>query len=108
MQEKAVTDLLLRAQALPTGSLDPYRHLLRSQLPTVWDRLDEDIKTILVTAEYFGATAPEGADLSGPLLGLSAACERLLCGAGQLLDRLARAHPELHALAGDPWARRCC
>lgn len=94
VQEKAVTDLLLRAQALPTGSLEPYAHLLRSQLPTVWDRLDEDIKTILVTAEYFGATAPEGADLSGPLLGLSAACERLLCGTGQLLDRLARAHPQ--------------
>ena len=94
VQEKAVTDLLLRAQALPTGSLDPYWHLLRSQLPAVWDRLDDDIRTILVTAEYFGATAPEGADLSGPLLGLSAACERLLCGSGQVLDRLATAHPQ--------------
>jgi hypothetical protein len=94
VQEKAVTDLLLRAQALPTGSLDPYWHLLRSQLPAIWDGLDDDIRTILVTAEYFGATAPEGADLSGPLLGLSAACERLLCGTDQLMDRLARAHPE--------------
>jgi hypothetical protein len=94
VQEKAVTDLLLRAQALPTGSLDPYWHLLRSQLPAIWDRLDDDIRTILVTAEYFGATAPEGADLSGPLLGLSAACERLLCGSGQVLSRLAAAHPQ--------------
>lgn len=94
IQEKAVSDLLLRAQQLPTGSLDPYQHLLRSQLPTIWDELDADIRTILVTAEYFGATAPDGADLSGPLLGMSAACERLLCGAGQVLDRLAQAEPQ--------------
>jgi hypothetical protein len=93
IQEKAVTDLLIRAQGLPTGSLEPYWHLLGSQLPTIWDLLDNDIRTILVTAEYFGATAPEGADLSGPLLGLCAACERLLCGPGQVLDRLAAAEP---------------
>lgn len=94
VQEKAVTDLLLRAQALPAGSLDPYRHLLRSQLPAIWDGLDGEVQTILVTAEYFGATAPDGADLSGPLLGVSAACERLLCGNGQVLARLAAALPD--------------
>jgi hypothetical protein len=33
---------------------------------------------MLVTAEYFGLTAPGEADHSGPLLGLAASCERLL------------------------------
>jgi hypothetical protein len=94
VQEKAVADLLLRAQALATGSLEPYRVMLEAQLPAIWEDLDADIRTILVTAEYFGATAPEGADLSGPLLGLSAACERLLCGSDQVFDRLAKAEPE--------------
>ncbi len=94
VQEKAVSDLLLRAQSLPTGSLDPYSVMLQAQIPKIWDRLDADLKTILTTAEYFGATAPEGADLSGPLLGLSAACERLLCGEGQVLSRLAAAEPD--------------
>jgi hypothetical protein len=47
--------------------------MLSSTIPTTWPALDADLQTILVTAEYFGAAAPAGADLSGPLLGLSAA-----------------------------------
>lgn len=93
VQERVVADLLARAQSLPPGSLDPYRHLMESQLPTVWPVLDDEIQTILVTAEYFGASAPGGADLSGPLLGLCSVCERLLCGPGALFDRMAQAHP---------------
>lgn len=89
VQAKAVADLQLRARALQPGTLDPYRRELASLLPTTWPKLDSDLQTILVTAEYFGFSAPDGADLSGPLLGLSAACERLLCGSGTLFDRLA-------------------
>lgn len=89
-QDKAVNDLLLRANTLPQGTLDPYRQLLSQQIPTTWPVLDDDLRTILVTAEYFGASAPDGADLSGPLLGLSAACERVLCGSGMVFDRVAR------------------
>ena len=88
-QDKAVSDLLLRANALPQGTLEPYRQLLGQQIPTTWPHLEPDLQTILVTAEFFGAAAPEGADLSGPLLGLSAACERLMCGPGMLFARIA-------------------
>jgi hypothetical protein len=88
IQEKVVSDLLLRADALPPGTLEPYRQLLSQQIPSTWPLLDHDLRTILVTAEYFGATAPDAADLSGPLLGLSATCERLLCGSGTLFDRV--------------------
>lgn len=88
-QGKAVDDLLLRGGALPHGTLDPYRQLFAQQIPNTWPSLDDDLKTILVTAEYFGASAPDGADLSGPLLGLSAACERVLCASGMLFDRVA-------------------
>lgn len=96
-QDKAVNDLLFRANALTQGTLEPYRQLLAQQLPSTWPHLDADLKTILVTAEYFGASAPAGADLSGPLLGLSAACERLLCGSGRLFDRVAsQAHGMLY------------
>lgn len=88
-QDKAVNDLVLRGSALAPGTLDPYRQMLAQQIPSTWPALDEDLRTMLVTAEYFGAAAPEGADLSGPLLGLSAACERVLCASGMLFDRVA-------------------
>lgn len=88
VQEKAVADLQLQANALAPGTLTPYRQMLASTIPTTWPTLDSDLQTILVTAEYFGAAAPEGADLSGPLLGLSAACERLLCGPDSLFARV--------------------
>ena len=88
-QDKAVNDLLVRASTLTPGTLEPYRHILSSTIPATWPKLDSDLQTILVTAEYFGAAAPEGADLSGPLLGLSAACERLLCRQGMIFERVA-------------------
>lgn len=89
IQEKAVADLQVQASTLVPGTLAPYRQMLQATIPATWPKLDEDLRTILVTAEYFGATAPEGADLSGPLLGLSAACERLLCGPGSVLSEIA-------------------
>lgn len=93
IQQRVVDDLLARGAGRP-DSLEPYRHVLESQLPTIWPGLDEELKTILVTAEYFGATAPPDADLSGPVLGLCAACERMLCGPDGVLSRMAEAHPE--------------
>jgi hypothetical protein len=94
IQAKAVSDLLLRAEQLPAGSLAPFFNILQQTLPSVWDKLDRDVRTILVTAEYFGATAPEGADLSGPLLGICAAVERLLCDEGRVFCRLQQHLPD--------------
>jgi hypothetical protein len=94
IQAKAVSDLLTRAGQLPSGSLAPFYNILEQTLPNVWDSLDEDVRTILVSAEYFGATAPEGADLSGPLLGICAAVERLLCNEGRIFHRLQQQMPE--------------
>lgn len=51
---------------------------LRRQLDAVWETLDEDVQKMLITAEYFGDQVPEGFDHSGPVLGLFAACERLV------------------------------
>lgn len=59
-QEKAVTDLLVRAGTLSPGTLDPYRHILSSTIPATWPRLDSELQTILVTAEYFGAGGSRG------------------------------------------------
>jgi hypothetical protein len=94
IQAKAVSDLLVRAEQLPVGSLAPFFNILEQTLPSVWDKLEPDVRTILVTAEYFGATAPEGADLSGPLLGICAAVERLLCDEGRIFCRLQQHLPD--------------
>lgn len=94
IQERVVEALLDRARALPPDSLDPFRRLLEAQLPTLWGQLEDDLQTMLVSAEYFGATAPDGADHSGSLLGLCAACERLLCAGEGPLARLAAGLPE--------------
>jgi hypothetical protein len=93
IQERVVAALLDKARALPPDSLDPFRRLLEGQLPSIWEELDPELRTMLVSAEYFGATAPDGADHSGAVLGLSAACERLLCGEGGLLKRMKEALP---------------
>jgi hypothetical protein len=89
IQDHAVATLLKQAEQLPLGQLAPYERMLEAQLPTLWPLLDDVLKKILVSAEYFGLTAPKDADFSGPLLGLSATCERLLCGSGALFDRIA-------------------
>jgi hypothetical protein len=94
VQARVVEALLDRAHALTPGSLDPFERLLEGQLPSIWDELEPQPRTMLVSAEYFGSTAPDGADLSGPVLGLCAACERVLCTEGGLLERLAIGIPE--------------
>lgn len=94
VQAKAVGDLLERTRQLGSGSLAPFMNILSQTLPTVWNNLGDDVRTILASAAYFGATAPEGADLSGPLLGLCAAVEKLLCDEGAVFSRLQAALPD--------------
>jgi hypothetical protein len=77
-QEAAVEAMLAAAQALPAPTLDPVRKSTAANLHEVWDLLSEAAATMVVTAEYFGQNAPVDADHSGPLLGLGAACERVL------------------------------
>lgn len=90
-QEAAVEAMLQAAQYIPEPSLAPIRKTTEAQLAALWPDLSADTQTMLVTAEYFGATAPRDADHSGPLLGLAATCERLLYE--RLLNRLEAAHP---------------
>jgi hypothetical protein len=94
VQARVVEALLERARSLPPATLEPFRRMLEERLPAIWPQLGSEMQTILVSAEYFGATAPEEADLSGPVLGLGAACERLLCGEGSVMARLAEEMPE--------------
>jgi hypothetical protein len=51
---------------------------LRRLLAALWNSLGDDIQKMLITAEYFGDQVPAGFDHSGPVLGLFAACERLI------------------------------
>ncbi len=53
--------------------------------------MSEQTQTLLVTAVYFCHEVPDGADHSGPLLGLAAAVERILHEG--LLEAAAIANP---------------
>lgn len=77
-QAIAVEAMVRAAEALPSASLAPTRKQTATTLHAIWNRLPEQCKTMIVTAEYFANTAPDNADHSGPLLGLAAAAERLL------------------------------
>ncbi len=77
-QEAALRAMIDAARALPKGTLDPVRKTTAANLHDVWELLSEEASTMVVTAEYFGQNAPADADHSGPLLGLAAACERVL------------------------------
>jgi hypothetical protein len=92
-QNAAVTAMLTAAEALPEASLAPVRKSTSATLSAIWDRLSTDTATMLVTAEFFGVTAPSDADHSGPLLGLAAVCERVLFE-NVLADPM-RSRPEL-------------
>lgn len=92
IRQGAVVDAMLNAaKAIPEPSLAPIRKTTEAQLSALWPDLSADTQTMLVTAEYFGATAPNDADHSGPLLGLAASCERLLYE--RLLNLLIAARP---------------
>jgi hypothetical protein len=91
-QAVAVDAMQQAAALLPQATtLDPIRRLTAGTLRAVWPRLSEQTRTMIVTAEYFGSAAPEGADHSGPLLGLAASVERLLHE--QIFDRAAAMFP---------------
>lgn len=60
----------------PTAMVATENHLHRLLAP-IWASLGDDIRKMLITAEYFGDQVPVGFDHSGPVLGLFAACERL-------------------------------
>lgn len=77
-QNAALESMLAAASAQPVGALDPARKAAAASLHEVWDRLTDEAQMMVVTAEYFGLQAPREADHSGPLLGLAAACERVL------------------------------
>ena len=77
-QEAAVASMLSLAAVQPAGALEPARKAAAANLHGVWDRLTAEAQMMVVTAEYFGLQAPQEADHSGPLLGLAAACERVL------------------------------
>ena len=77
-QDAALESMLAAAADQPVGALDPARKAAAANLHEVWDRLTEEAQMMVVTAEYFGLQAPREADHSGPLLGLAAACERVL------------------------------
>ncbi len=89
-QALAVEAMAAAAAALPPGSLAPTRKSTAASLHEVWKLLSEQTQTMLVTAEYFGHQAPDGADHSGPLLGLAAAVERVLHES--LLEAASAAH----------------
>ncbi len=92
-QNAAVSAMIAAADALPEASLAPVRKSTSATLQAIWSRLSADTTTMLVTAEYFGVNAPGDADHSGPLLGLAAACERVLYE--NVLATVAHARPDL-------------
>jgi hypothetical protein len=78
VQELAVQALEDRARELPASELEPASRQLQATLGTAWTRLESDVQRMLTTAVYFGFRSQAEFDHSGPLLGLCAACERLL------------------------------
>lgn len=92
-QNAAVSAMIAAVGALPEASLAPVRKSTSATLQAIWGRLSADTITMLVTAEYFGINAPGDADHSGPLLGLAAACERVLYE--NVLADAAQARPDL-------------
>lgn len=93
VQHQAVQAMASGAAALPASTLEPVRKATAAQLHEIWESLSADVQVMLVTAEYFGINAPSDADHSGPLLGLAAACERLLYEG--FFDFLGSRHPAL-------------
>jgi hypothetical protein len=85
VQAAAVRTLLADGDVLrltQPGAMLAAENQLRRLLAVAWEDLGDDIQKMLITAEYFGDQVPRGYDHSGPVLGLCAACERLI------IDRL--------------------
>lgn len=75
VQQQAVEEM---AASIPPDGLERSAKALRANLLGTWDRLDDGTQRMLATAEYFGGGVTPAMDHSGPLLGLAAACERLI------------------------------
>ena len=92
-QRFAVQSMETAAATLEPSSLAPVEKTTSASLGAIWEMLSPDVRRMLVTAEFFGATAPKEADHSGPLLGLAAACEGVI--AKNLFDDLIAKRPDL-------------
>lgn len=77
-QAIAVAQLQTMAGQLPQAMLDTTAANLRALLEGSWQRLGDGVQRMVISAVHFGVTAPEGADLAGPVLGLCSPLERLL------------------------------
>lgn len=75
VQQQAVAEM---SSAISPAVLERSRKALRANLLGTWEKLDDDTQRMLATAEHFGNGVTPDMDHSGPLLGLAAACERLL------------------------------
>lgn len=75
VQQQSVAEM---EAAISPGALERSAKALRANLPGIWECLDSDTQRMLATAEFFGGGATPDMDHSGPLLGLAAACERLI------------------------------
>lgn len=77
-QSTAVEAMRRQAALVPPATIEPFKRSVRALLQEAWEDLDDEAARMLATAEYFGMTAPDDADHSGPLLGLAATVERML------------------------------
>ena len=78
LQALAAEQLQQLASQLPSTMLNPIRGMLEALLDGVWAELGERVQSMLVSSVYFGHSAPDGADRSGPVLGLCAAVETFI------------------------------
>ena len=78
LQALAAEQLQQLASQLPSTMLSPIRGMLEALLDDVWTELGERVQSLLVSSVYFGHSAPDGADRSGPVLGLCTAIETLI------------------------------
>ena len=77
-QALATAQMNVMAQQLPTEVLAATEGHLQALLDDRWPMLGAAVQRMVTTAVHFGVTAPDGADLAGPVLGLCSALERLL------------------------------
>lgn len=77
-QALAVAQIQTLAGQFPPQVLEATAAHLRTLLEDAWPQLGEEVQRMVTTAVHFGVTAPDGADLAGPVLGLCAPIERLL------------------------------
>lgn len=78
LQALAAEQLQQLASQLPSTMLNPIRGMLEALLDGVWAELGERVQNMLVSSVYFGHSAPDGTDRSGPVLGLCTAVETFI------------------------------